>query len=330
MSDTSSRTHVAEEDDPGSQANAQGAPPKRARWWLTGAAVVTLVLSVGVIVTRQDDDGEAKPASAAPAKSVASATGRATAPEDGPPYVSVPTFASTSVRDTAFVADVAQFSTWPSGTEPYGVMSSAPGGSDITEFRAAVIKDAKSVCGALADGTDMEDVPDAVGLPFSDPIDQAGFMVEAVTFYCPDRMAAVTDDVYSKPVPTRQEDDCPTASALEVTASTVAPTGDGVVYTAPYKVKVRNTSSYAVRVQLQQRWFADGYLDDGVWGLFGDAGDDQIVTIDAGDTFAYEGDQNGIYRWNRTEVRVQPREFVFFGCGYRPGPGPGTEDATGE
>jgi len=329
VSDTSARARVTEGDAPGSQANAQGASPKRVRWWLGGVAVVALVLCLGVIVARQEDDGERTPVPA-PAKSVASAAGRATAPENGPPYVSVPAFASTSVRDTAFVADVAQFSAWPSGTEPYGVMSTAPGGSDITEFRAAVIKNAKSVCGALADGTGMEDVPDAVGLPFSDPIDQAGFMVEAVTFYCPDQMAAVTDDVYTRPVPTRQEDDCPTASALEVTASTVAPAGDGVVYTAPYKVKVHNTSSYAVRVQLQQRWFADGYLDDGVWGSFGEAGDDQIVTIDAGGTFAYEGEQNGIYRWDRTEVRVQPREFVFFGCGYRPGPGPGTEDATGE
>ncbi|WP_286259247.1 DUF732 domain-containing protein [Streptomyces graminofaciens] len=200
-------------------------------------------------------------------------------------------------------------------------MSSAPGGSDIADFRTAVVEDARTVCEALTGGTDMNDVPDVAGLPLTDPVDQAGFIVEAVTFYCPDRMAAVTDDVYSKPVATKQREDCPTARALEVTASIGEQAGDDLIHTASYSVEVRNTSSYTVRAQLQQRWFADGYPDEGAWGTFGDVTADPVVTIEAGDTFTYEGEQSGVYRWERTDVRVQPGEFVFFRCGYQPGPG---------
>jgi hypothetical protein len=139
----------------------------------------------------------------------------------------------------------------------------------------------------------------------------------------------VTGGVYSEPVPTKQSEDCPAASALEVTASIGERPSDDYT-TAAYTVGVRNTSSYGVRAQLQQRWFADGYMDDDVWGFFGEVGEEPVVTIEAGDTFTYEGEQTGIYRWNHTDVRVQPGEFVFFGCGYQPGPGPGSDAATGE
>ncbi|MFJ3671558.1 DUF732 domain-containing protein [Streptomyces sp. NPDC090106] len=245
-------------------------------------------------------------------------------PTDGPPYVSVPQFTSTTARDTAFVGDVAQFSTWPSGTVSYGVMSSLPGGSDVSDFRTAVIEDAKAVCGALAGDTDMNDVPDTVGLALTDPIDQAGFIVEAATFYCPDQMAAVTDGVYSKPVPTKQREDCPAATALEVTTSLGDESGDDVIRTVPYSVEIHNTSSYAVRAQLEQRWFADGYEDE--WEPFGDVTADPVVTIEAGDTFTYEEEQSGIYHWKRTEVRIQPGQFAFLGCGYQPGPGPAANE----
>ncbi|MGH1554100.1 hypothetical protein ACRAWF_25690 [Streptomyces sp. L7] len=139
-------------------------------------------------------------------------------------------------------------------------------------------------------------------------------------------MAAVTDGVYSKPVPTKQEEDCPAAHALEVTALVGEQSGDDLIHTASYSVEVHNTSSYAVRAQLQQRWFADGYPDEDEWGTFGDVTADPVVTIEAGDTFTYEGEQSGIYRWERTEVRVQPGQFVYFGCGYQPGPGAAGSD----
>jgi hypothetical protein len=279
-----------------------------------------LIVGVTAIVTR-DTDGAKPRSEPAPVKTFASPA--ADSPSDGPPYVAVPRFSSPSARDTAFVADVAPFSTWPSGTESYGVMSSAPGGSDISDFRRAVVEDANAVCEALTAGTDMNDVPDTVGLALTDPIDQAGFIVEAVTFYCPAHMGAVTDGVYSKPVPTEQREDCPTARALEVTASTGEETGDDLIHTSAYSVEVHNTSSYTVRAQLQQRWFAEGFADDGVWGSFGDVSADPVVTIEAGESFTYESEQSGIYHWNRTDVRVQPGQFVFFGCGYQPGPGPG-------
>ncbi|WP_218835651.1 DUF732 domain-containing protein [Streptomyces sp. SA15] len=322
MSDVRPRPDEAEPSRrvPGADESTvtNGARPRRR--WVAGAGAVVLVLVAGaaMVVNRYPDDARPQPG---PAPLRTSASKSAASPGDGPPYVAVPQFTSTAARDTAFVGDVAPFSTWPSGTVSYGVMSSMPGGSDISDFRTAVIKDAKAVCEALAGGTDMNEVPDAVGLPLTDQVDQAGFIVEAATFYCPDQMAAVTDGVYSQPVPTEQREDCPTARALEVSASVEEQSGDDLIHTASYSVEVHNTSSYTVRAQLQQRWFADGYPGEDEWESFGDVTADPVVTIEAGDTFTYEGEQSGIYRWERTEVRVQPGQFVFIGCGYQPGPG---------
>ncbi|MFF5160677.1 DUF732 domain-containing protein [Streptomyces sp. NPDC000348] len=254
-------------------------------------------------------------------------------PTSGPPYIPVPEFSSAAARDVAFVGDVGQFTAWPGATE-YEAMSSSDGGYSISDFRKAVIRDAEAVCGALIGGTGMNDVPDAVGLPLTDPIDQAAFIVEAVTFYCPDQIAAVTDDVYSEPVAIEQDEDCPAVSTLKATATIEQPDTDDDPTSATYSVKVRNTSSYDVRVQLQQRWFADGKVSEmqlapewvPEWEFFGETGEDQFFTIEAGETFAYEGEQDGVYSWNRTEVRVAPEEFVFLGCGYRPGPGALTEE----
>lgn len=305
------------------------------RW---AVAIPAAVLALVVVLVVQTSDG-GDPESVAPGTAAEQSDGAnadegtdlqpeedtAASPTE-PPYVAVPEFSSDTARDVAFVADVAPFSTWPIGVESYDAMSSSPGGSDISDFRKAVIADAESVCDALMGGTDMDDVPAAVGLHLQDEIDQAAFIVEAVTFYCPDQMASVTADVYSKPVPTEQDENCPTASALKAKAviGERSDAGDGI-RTAAYTVEVHNTSSYDVRVQLQQRWFADGFADDGVWGPFGDASADHVITVKANETFAYEAEQSGIYRWNRTEVRVQPGEFVFLGCGYQPGPGTAAE-----
>ncbi|MHC3462051.1 DUF732 domain-containing protein [Streptomyces flavovirens] len=310
-----------------------------ARGWsvVAGAAVLALLVTLALRTSDgASDDRDGRPgtraaAPTAPGTSLsptpADAGTSSGGPDSGPPYAAVPEFSSTAARDTAFVADVAQFSDWPSGTESYGAMSSAPEGSDISDFRRAVVRDARAVCEALADGTEMEGVPEAAGLPFDDPVGQAAFIVEAVTFYCPHRTAEVTDGVYTEPVPTEQDEDCPDASALEA-AATVGERSDSDdgFHTAPYTVEVRNTSAYPVRLQLQQRWYADGYADSGAWGLFGDTTAEQAVTVEAGETFTYEGEQSGIYRWDRTQVRVRPGEFVFLGCGYRPGPGPSSGD----
>ncbi len=254
-------------------------------------------------------------------------------PDSGPPSIAVPEFSSAAARDVAFVGDVGQFTAWPGATE-YEAMSFSDGGYDISDFRKAAIRDAKAVCSEFTGGTEMTDVPDAVGLPLTDPIDQAAFLVEAVTFYCPDQIAAVTDDVYSEPVATEQNEDCPGVSTLKATATIVQPDADDDPTSATYAVKVRNTSSYDVRVQLQQRWFVDGrapgmeLASEWVpeWDFFGETGEDQYFTIEAGESFAYEGEQDGVYHWNRTEVRVAPKEFVFLGCGYRPGPGVAAEE----
>lgn len=316
-------TETSRRSPGGAKTAGQNGTRVRRRWIaVAGAAVVVLIVGTIAMATRDTDDARAESrARSAPAPVKNSPSRHASPPGDGPPYVAVPRFSTPSARDTAFVADVAPFSTWPSGTESYGVMSSAPGGGDISDFRKAVVEDAQAVCAALTAGTDMNDVPDTVGLALTDPIDQAGFIVEAVTFYCPDRMAAVTDGVYSEPVPTGQSEDCPTADALEVTTSVGKESGDDLIHTSPYRVEVRNTSSYTVRAQLEQRWFADGFADDGVWGTFGDVTADPVVTVEAGDTFTYEGEQSGIYHWKRTDVRVRPGQLVFFGCGYQPGPG---------
>ncbi|MEU6535699.1 DUF732 domain-containing protein [Streptomyces sp. NPDC047000] len=267
---------------------------------------------------------------------VASASVEATAssaqpssPADGPPYAAVPAFSSRTARDTAFVGDVGQFSSWPSGVVSYGIMSSFPGGSDVADFRKAVVEDARAVCDALAGGTDMEDVPVAAGVALEDQIDQAAFIVEAVTFYCPEQTAAVTGGVYSEPVPVEQDEDCPGSDALDISVSIGERSDEEFTHSAAYTVKVRNTASYPVRAQLQQRWWGDGYSGNGEWESFGDIGDESLADIDAGETFTYEGEQEGIYRWERTEVRVRPGEFVFFGCGYQPGPGPATGADSG-
>ncbi|MDQ0790383.1 DUF732 domain-containing protein [Streptomyces sp. B3I8] len=301
------------------------------------ATVLALVTLVAVLVTGGGEQGSARSGTAPADSSDSTDDGvpaepraeKSTAdPTSGPPYVSVPEFSSAAARDVAFFGDVGQFSTWPDATE-YAAISSDGGGYELSDFRKAVIRDARAVCKALAGGTDMNDVPDLVGLPLTDPIDQAAFLVEAVTFYCPDRIAAVTDDVYSKPVPTKQDEDCPAPSTLEATATIDRTDAADDPTSATYSVKVRNTTSYDVRVQLQQRWFADGKAPGWElspewvpkWDFFGETGEDQFFTIEAGTTFTYEGEQDGIYNWSRTEVRVAPEEFVFLGCGYRPGPG---------
>lgn len=300
---------------------------------VVGLAVVAGVIGFVVRPSPGDGGGPGAGASGVPA---ASASVAATAsseepssPADGPPYAAVPAFSSDDARDTAFVGDVGQFSSWPSGTISYGIMSSFPGGSDVADFRKAVVKDARAVCDALAGGVDMEDVPGAAGVALEDQIDQAAFIVEAVTFYCPARTGAVTGGVYSKPVPVEQNEDCPGSDALDISVSIGERSDDDLIHSASYTVKVRNTASYGVRAQLQQRWYGDGYSGNGEWESFGDVGDDEPpVDLGAGETYTYEGEQEGIYRWTRTEVRVMPGEFVFFGCGYQPGPGPGTDSDT--
>jgi hypothetical protein len=295
-----------------------------------GLALAVVAGVIGLVVWPSGGEGrrgEAAPAASASVSAAATVSSpQPSSPADGPPYAAVPEFSSADARDTAFVGDVGQFSTWPSGTVSYGIMSSMPGGSDVSDFRKAVVKDARAVCDALAGGVDMEDVPYAADIVLDDPIEQAAFIVEAVTFYCPARTGAVTGGVYTEPVPVEQDEDCPDSDALEMSVSIGERSDDEYLHSAAYTVKVRNTASYAVRAQLQQRWFAGGgYSGSGEWQAFGDVADDPLVTLDAGETFTYDGEQNGIYRWDRTEVRVQPGEFVFFGCGYQPGPGPGTE-----
>ncbi|KAA0940248.1 DUF732 domain-containing protein [Streptomyces apricus] len=304
------------------------------------AAATLALLTLAVVLAARDDEtvsagsrttastprGAAEQEEDAPAESSADEDEDETDPSSGPPYIAVPEFSSEAARDVAFVGDVGQFTTWPSATE-YDAMSSMGGAYEVVDFRKAVIRDAESVCDALAGGTHMNDVPDVAEVALTDPIDQAAFIVEAVTFYCSDQMAAATGDVYSEPVPTEQDEDCPTASALKVTAAMEPDPDDRT--SATYSAKVRNTSSYDVRVQLQQRWFADrapGEQFDPVWEpeweSFGDMTEDLFFTVEAGKTFTYEGEQDGVYYWSGTEVRVKPGEFVFFGCGYRPGPDP--------
>lgn len=306
------------------------------------AAALALATIVTVLMTGNNEQVSARSGTASAPPSDSAKDGTSTEPraekstEDptsGPPYIPVPEFSSTAARDVAFVGDVGQFTAWPGATE-YEAMSSSDGGYGISDFRKAVIRDAGAVCSEFIGGTGMNDVPEAVGLPLTDPIDQAAFIVEAVTFYCPDQIAAVTDDVYSEPVATEQNEDCPAVSTLKATATIEQPDTDDDPTSATYSVKVRNTSSYDVRVQLQQRWFANGKVPEmqlasewvPEWGFFGETGEDQYFTIEAGETFAYEGEQNGVYYWNRTEVRVAPEEFVFLGCGYQPGPGATTEE----
>lgn len=306
-----------------------------------GAVALVLATIVTVLVADDNEQVSARSGTASPSPSDGAGDGTSAGPraeestEDptsGPPYVPVPEFSSATARDVAFVGDVGQFTAWPGATE-YEAMSSS-GGYSISDFRKAVIRDAGAVCDAFIAGTGMNDVPDAVGLPFTDPIDQAAFIVEAVTFYCPDQIAAVTGGVYSKPVATKQDEDCPAVSTLKATATIERPDADDDPTSATYSVKVHNTSSYDVRVQLQQRWFADEKVPEmqlapewvPEWGFFGETSEDQFFTIAAGETFAYEGEQNGVYYWNRTEVRVAPKEFAFFGCGYRPGPDVMTEE----
>lgn len=292
------------------------------------ATVLALVALVTLLVTGGSEHGSARSGTDADVPAEPGAEKSTADPTSGPPHVSVPEFSSAAARDVAFLGDVGQFSTWPDATE-YGAMSSDGGGYDLSDFRKAVLGDARAVCEALTGGADMNDVPDLVGLPLPDPIDQAAFIVEAVTFYCPDRIGAVTDGVYSMPVPTKQDEDCPAVSTLKTTATIERPDADDDPTSATYTVKVRNTSPYDVRVQLQQRWFADGKAPgwelspewEPKWEFFGETGEDQFFTIEAGGTSTYEGEQNGIYHWSRTEVRVAPKEFVFLGCGYRPGPG---------
>ncbi|MFH8452829.1 DUF732 domain-containing protein [Streptomyces fungicidicus] len=300
------------------------------------AAALALATVVTVLVAGDTEPVSARSGTASVPPSDSAKGGRSTEPraeesaqdpDSGPPSIAVPEFSSAAARDVAFVGDVGQFTAWPGATE-YEAMSFSDGGYDISDFRKAVIRDAKAVCSEFTGGTDINDVPDAVGLPLTDPIDQAAFLVEAVTFYCPDQIAAVTDDVYSEPVATEQNEDCPAVSTLKATATIEQPDADDDPTSAMYSVKVRNTSSYDVRVQLQQRWFVDGVAPEmqlasewiPEWDFFGETGEDQYFTIEAGETFAYEGEQDGVYHWNRTEVRIAPGEFVFLGCGYRPGP----------
>lgn len=309
-------------------AAGKGASRWRVVAGVVGLAVVAGVVGVAVWPSSGGGGGAKAVPSGDPATSGAVAATASSAepssPDDGPPYAAVPTFSSDDARDTAFVGDVGQFSSWPSGIVSYGIMSSFPGGSDVADFRKAVVKDARAVCDALAGGTDMEDVPGAAGVALEDQIDQAAFIVEAVTFYCPEQTAAVTEGVYSKPVPVEQDEDCPGADALDVSVSVGDRSDDEFTHSAAYTVKVRNTASYPVRAQLQQRWWGDGYSGNGEWSFFGDVADDEPpVDLGAGETYTYEGEQEGVYRWTRTEVRVRPGEFVFFGCGYQPGPGPG-------
>ncbi|MFH7338556.1 DUF732 domain-containing protein [Streptomyces sp. KHY 26] len=300
--------------------------------WQLGAVLLVALVLVAVMTAREEDPARSREASSGsspapshedpatlephPPGTSAAATGTPD-PLAKPPYTTVPQFSSASARDAAFVGDVALLSSWSSLVSPYNVMSSNPS-VGVKAFRTAVVKDARSVCTALASGTTMNDLPSAVELNLDDPVDQAAFIVEAVAFYCPDRTAETTGGVYSKPVPVKQNEDCPTDSTLKITAMITGRTDNEYTHEATYKVSVHNTSRYQVRAELEQLWLADGY--QGEWEPFGESLSEAVVTIDAGETFDYEGDVSGIYHWKRVSVQVEPGAFVFPGCGYQPGP----------
>ncbi|MFC8897805.1 DUF732 domain-containing protein [Streptomyces cinereoruber] len=326
-------------DDPARPDSSEDSPADagsgrsvlRAVGWQVGAVVTAVVVLVAAMALRGEDRERPRaapsgsPSSAPygdPADSEPSAATSSSDPSDGPPYTTVPRFGSDAARDVAFAGQAAQLS-WSLFVWPYNVMSSSPS-PGIEDFREAVVKQAGDVCGELAGGTSMNDLPRVMDLHLEGPLDEAAFIVEAVAFYCPAQTAAITGGVYTEPVPVEQNEDCPTPSALEITTSITGRTADEYIHEATYEVDIRNTSSYPVRVELEQLWTTgpsdewEPYLS--TWSVFGEVGAEHHYAIAPGATFHYEGTQTGSYPWKGTSVRVKPGEHLFLDCGYQAGP----------
>lgn len=328
-------------DDPARPDSSDGSPPNttpsllRAVGWQVGAVVMLVVVLIAVMAMRSDererpwsaspDSPSAAPYEGPGSKSSAADSPAATSSSDPlarPPYTTVPQFSSDSARDAAFAGQVAQLS-WSISVWPFNVMSSSPS-PGIKDFREAVVKQAEGICSELAGGTSMDDLPRAMNLHLEGPLDQAAFIVEAVAFYCPGQTAAATGGVYTKPVPVKQNEDCPAPSALKIATSITGRTAGEYIHEATYEVDVRNSSPYPVRVELEQRWTANPsdawtpYLSE--WSTFGEIGTEYHYAIAAGATFHYEGRQSGSYPWKGTSVRVKPGEHLFLDCGYQVGP----------
>jgi hypothetical protein len=229
--------------------------------------------------------------------------------------VTVPTFASTAQRDTAYIAQLAAL-TWASPDAGPGYPA---------EFRRSALEYESLVC------SDARRAGSAAGV--TAPTEQLGATDRAtlirlsVLFYCPSLAGSV------KPAAHPQKATCPRAGDILVTSRmSPAMMSDNYFYsTVTYVIAFMNLTDYPVWIQPEVKWTAGPIYKGGYptgdpawqhgWQLYSDPHQAETTPgrlLKAGEVWRVDAGQAGPYVWNSMSARVDPTAFVPQGCGYQP------------
>lgn len=283
------------------------------------AALLTLLAVsalVGCTSTPEQTPLAALPSPTPAAATETSGTTATTTPGTGVTTAAlvIPRFASSSDRDTAFVAQLAAFA--------WDTPEAGPGYP--ARFRRSALGYAKLIC---ADARQARSAAKVVAPTeqLSGP-ERATLIRLAVLFYCPSLAAPV------KPATRAQVATCPRVSDILVTSRMGPPMmSDNYFYsTVHYVVAFMNLTKYPVWIQPEVKWKAGPIYKGGYptgdsawrhsWQLFSDPRVEETTPgrlLKAGEVWRVDAGQAGPYVWRSMTLRADPTAFIPQGCGYQ-------------
>ena len=229
--------------------------------------------------------------------------------------MTAPTFASTTDRDTAFVAQLAAL-TWDTPAAGPGYPAKFRGSA--LEYESLICRDARRA-GSAADVIAPTEQLSAQ--------DRATLVKLSVLFYCPSLAGSM------KPTAHPQKATCPRVSDILVTSRmSPAMMSDNYFYsTVSYVIAFMNLTDYPVWIQPEVKWKAGPIYKGGYptgdsawrhsWQLYSDPRVAETTPgrlLKAGEVWRVDAGQAGPYVWKSMAVRVDPTAFVPQGCGYQP------------
>jgi len=282
------------------------------------ALLTLLVVSTLVGCTSTPDGASSAPSPASMPSATSPSTVATTTPGTGTTPTSrvrAPTFATSTDRDTAFVAQLAAL-TWAN-------QQAGPGYP--AKFRRSALEYESLICGAARRGGSPADV--------TAPTEQLGakdretLIKLSVLFYCPSLAGA------GKPAARPQKATCPRVSDILVTSRmSPAMMSDNYFYSSvTYVIAFMNLTAYPVWIQPEIKWRAGPIYKGGYptgdaawrhgWQLFSDPHVAETTPghlLGAGEVWRVDAGQSGPYIWKSMSARVAPTAFVPQGCGYQP------------
>jgi hypothetical protein len=280
--------------------------------------VVALSALVGCTSTPEAASPAASPAATSTARAsdaASTATAKAGGTTKSAVAVSVPRFASTSDRDTAFIAQLAAFE-W---------VSAAAGPAYPAKFRRSALEYASLICGDARRAGSAANV--TAPTEQLNAQDRATLIKLSVLFYCPSMAGSVKAAAHP------EKATCPRPADILVT-SLMGPAmmSDNYFYSSVnYVMAFMNLTDYPVWIQPEVKWKAGPVLLGGYptgdsawrhsWQLYSDPRVAETTPghlLQAGEVWRVDAGQTGPYVWRAMAVRIDPTAFVPQGCGYQP------------